>query len=136
MESAPPPYVRPQFFTAHVVNPILKVIGSPTLTVRGRRSGLPISTPLAPFDYEGARYLVGGGGDTHWVRNLRAAGEGQLRVGGKHQDFRTFEIQGPERDRIVTAYRASMGRRFESYFKALPNPADHPVFRVEPMGPS
>jgi deazaflavin-dependent oxidoreductase (nitroreductase family) len=135
MASAPPPYVRPQFFMAHVVNPILKVIGSPTLTVRGRRSGLPITTPLAPFEFEGARYLVGGGGDTHWVRNLRAAGEGQLRMGGKHQDFRTVEIQGPERDRIVTAYRTSMGRRFESYFKALPNPADHPVFRVEPIGP-
>lgn len=134
MASAPPPYVRPQFFMAHVVNPILKVIGSPTLTVRGRRSGLPITTPLAPFEFEGARYLVGGGGDTHWVRNLRAAGEGQLRMGGKHQDFRTVEIQGSERDRIVTAYRKSMGRRFESYFKALPNPADHPVFRVEPMG--
>jgi deazaflavin-dependent oxidoreductase (nitroreductase family) len=134
MASAPPRYVRPQFFMAHVVNPILKVIGSPTLTVRGRRSGLPITTPLAPFEYEGSRYLVGGGGDTHWVRNLRAAGEGQLRMGGKHQDFRTVEIQGPERDRIVTAYRKSMGRRFESYFKALPNPADHPVFRVEPMG--
>jgi deazaflavin-dependent oxidoreductase (nitroreductase family) len=134
MASAPPLYVRPQFFMAHVVNPILKVIGSPTLTVRGRRSGLPITTPLAPFDYEGARYLVGGGGDTHWVRNLRAAGKGQLRMRGKHQDFQTVEIQGPERDRIVTAYRKSMGRRFESYFKALPNPADHPVFRVEPMG--
>lgn len=133
MESAPPPYVRPQFFMAHVVNPILKVIGSPTLTVRGRRSGLPITTPLAPFDFEGARYLVGGGGDTHWVRNLRAAGEGQLRMGGKHQDFHTVEIQGPERDRIVAAYRTSMGRRFESYFKALPNLADHPVFRVEPI---
>jgi deazaflavin-dependent oxidoreductase (nitroreductase family) len=121
---------------AHIVNPVLKFIGSPTLTVRGRRSGLPITTPLAPFDFEGARYLVGGGGETQWVRNLRAAGEGQLRIGGKHQDFRTVEIQGPERDRIVTAYRTSMGRRFESYFKALPNPADHPVFRVEPMGPS
>jgi deazaflavin-dependent oxidoreductase (nitroreductase family) len=134
MASAPPPYVRPQFFMTHVVNPILKVIGSPTLTVRGRRSGLAITTPLAPFDYAGARYLVGGGGDTHWVRNLRAAGEGQLRMGRKRQDFRTVEIQGSERDRIVTAYRKSMGRRFESYFKALPNPADHPVFRVEPMG--
>jgi deazaflavin-dependent oxidoreductase (nitroreductase family) len=132
--SAPTGYVHPTFVMAHIVNPVLKFIGSPTLTVRGRRSGLPITTPLAPFDFEGARYLVGGGGETQWVRNLRAAGEGQLRMGGKHQDFRTVEIQGPERDRIVTAYRTSMGRRFERHFKALPNPADHPVFRIEPMG--
>jgi deazaflavin-dependent oxidoreductase (nitroreductase family) len=128
---AAPRYVRPGFFMAHVVNPILKIIGAPTLTVRGRRSGLPITTPLNPFEYQGARYLVGGGGETHWVRNLRAAGKGQLRMGRKQQDFRAVEIQGAERDRIVTAYRDSMGRRSQSYFEALPNLADHPVFRVD-----
>jgi deazaflavin-dependent oxidoreductase (nitroreductase family) len=117
---------------AHVVNPVVKVFGAPTLTVRGRRSGQWITTPLNPFEYQGARYLVGGGGDTHWVRNLRAAGEGRLRVGGKNQEFRAVEVQGPERDRIVRAYRESMGRRSQSYFEALPNLADHPVFRVEP----
>jgi hypothetical protein len=77
------PYVPPDFFMARVVNPVLRFIGAPTLTVRGRRSGLPITTPLAPFDYEGARYLVGGGGETHWVRNLRAAGQGQLGCAGR-----------------------------------------------------
>lgn len=123
---AAPRYVRPGFFMAHVVNPIVKIIGAPTLTVRGRQSGLPITTPLNPFEYQGARYLVGGGGDTHWVRNLRAAGKGR-----KHQEFRAVEIQGAERDRIVTAYRDFMGRRSQSYFEALPNLADHPVFRVE-----
>ena len=129
---AAPRYVRPGFFMAHVVNPIVKIIGAPTLTVRGRQSGLPITTPLNPFEYQGAQYLVGGGGETHWVRNLRAAGKGQLRMGQKHQDFRSVEIQGAERDRIVTAYRDFMGRRSQSYFEALPNLADHPVFRVEP----
>jgi deazaflavin-dependent oxidoreductase (nitroreductase family) len=131
--SAPTGYVRPTFVMAHIVNPVLKLIGSPTLTVRGRRSGLPITTPLAPFDFEGSRYLVGGGGETQWVRNLRASGEGRLRARGTHQDVRAVEIQGAERDRIVAAYRDHMGARFESYFKALPNLADHPVFHVEPM---
>jgi deazaflavin-dependent oxidoreductase (nitroreductase family) len=130
--TAPPNYVPPGFVMAHIVNPVLKFIGAPTLTVRGRRSGLPITTPLAPFDYEGARYLIGGGGETHWVRNLRAAGEGQLRMGGKHQDFRAIELQGTERDRIVAAYREHMGRRSEAYFRELPSPADHPAFRVDP----
>jgi deazaflavin-dependent oxidoreductase (nitroreductase family) len=82
--TTPPRYVPPDFFMAHVVNPVLRFFGAPTLTVRGRRSGLPLTTPLAPFDYEGARYLVGGGGETHWVRNLRAAGQGQLRMRGAH----------------------------------------------------
>lgn len=131
--STPTRYVHPGFFMAHVVNPIVKLIGAPTLNVRGRQSGLPISTPLAPFDYEGARYLVGGGGETQWVRNLRAAGEGQLRTGGTHQDFRAVELQGTERDRIVASYRDHMGRRSQSYFAALPGLAEHPVFRVEPI---
>lgn len=131
--SAPTGYVHPTFVMAHIVNPVLKFIGSPTLTVRGRRSGLPITTPLAPFDFEGAQYLVGGGGETQWVRNLRASGEGQLRAKGTHRDFRAVEIVGVERDRIVAAYRDHMGARFESYFKALPDLAKHPVFRVEPI---
>jgi deazaflavin-dependent oxidoreductase (nitroreductase family) len=103
--------------------------------VRGRRTGRPISTPLAPFDYQGVRYLVGGGGETHWVRNLRTAGKGRLRMGNARQDFRAIELQGLERDRIVTAYHQFMGRRVQRYFAALPELADHPVFRVEPMGP-
>jgi deazaflavin-dependent oxidoreductase (nitroreductase family) len=131
LRTTPPTYVHPGFFMAHVMNPILKAVGAPTLTVRGRRSGLPITTPLAPFDYQGARYLVGGGGDTHWVRNLRAAGQGELRMRGTHQDFRAVELQGAQRDRIVTAYRDFMGRRSQRYFAALPASADHPVFRVE-----
>ena len=127
------PYVPPDFFMARVVNPVLRFIGAPTLTVRGRRSGLPITTPLAPFDYEGARYLVGGGGETYWVRNLWAAGQGELRMRGTHQDFRAVELQGDQRDRVVAAYRDFMGRRSQQYFAKLPSPADHPVFRVEPF---
>jgi hypothetical protein len=42
--SEPTEYVHPTFVMAHIVNPVLKAIGSPTLTVRGRRSGLSIST--------------------------------------------------------------------------------------------
>ena len=133
-KSVPPDYVHPGFLMAHVVNPVVKFLGAPTLTVSGRRTGLPVTTPLAPFDYDGDRYLVGGGGETQWVRNLRAAGKGELRMGGTHQDFRAIELQGAERDRIVTAYRDHMGRRSQSYFAMLPNLADHPVFLVESIG--
>jgi deazaflavin-dependent oxidoreductase (nitroreductase family) len=131
-ETTPPDYVRPGFLMAHVVNPIVKFVGGPALTVRGRRSGLPITTPLAPFAYQGARYLVAGGGETQWVRNLRASGRGQLRIGRNRQDFRAVELHGSERDQIVASYRDSMGRRAQRYFTALPELADHPVFRVEP----
>lgn len=44
------------------------------LTVRGRKSGKPIETPLAIFVQEEKRYLVASYGVVNWVRNLRAAG--------------------------------------------------------------
>jgi hypothetical protein len=59
--SEPTEYVHPTFVMAHIVNPVLKAIGSPALTVRGRRSGLPKTTPLAPFDF-------GGGSIPRWRR--------------------------------------------------------------------
>ena len=44
------------------------------LTVRGRKSGKPIETPLAVFVQDQKRYLVAPYGPVNWVRNLRAAG--------------------------------------------------------------
>jgi hypothetical protein len=43
-------------------------------------------------------------------------------------------VHGNGHDRVVVAYREHMGRRAQSFFKALPDPADHYVFRIEPMG--
>jgi deazaflavin-dependent oxidoreductase (nitroreductase family) len=51
------------------------------LTVRGRKSGQPRTTPVAMTEHDGKRYLVGTFGDVNWVRNLRAAGEATLRSG-------------------------------------------------------
>ncbi len=44
------------------------------LTVRGRKSGKPIETPIAIFVQEGKHYLITPYGVVNWVRNLRAAG--------------------------------------------------------------
>ena len=44
------------------------------LTVRGRKSGKPIETPIAIFVHEGKSYLIASYGIVNWVRNLRAAG--------------------------------------------------------------
>jgi deazaflavin-dependent oxidoreductase (nitroreductase family) len=130
-ETGPRPYVPSRFFMRHVVNPITGWLGGSTLTVRGRRTGRPIRTPIPSLAFEGARYLVAGGGETHWVRNLRAAGAGELRQGRMHEPFRAVEVCGDEHDRVVAAYRERMGWRAREFFSALPNPADHPVFRIE-----
>jgi deazaflavin-dependent oxidoreductase (nitroreductase family) len=129
------PYIRPGFFMTYVANPIMKRLGIvPTLTVRGRRSGKLLTVPLGePLDLDGTRYLVSGRGNTHWVRNLRAAGRGEFRFHGLTQPFRAVEIEGAERERIVAAYRARLGRSVNSYFARIPDPAEHPVFRMEPI---
>ncbi len=128
-------YIRPGFFMTHVVNPINRRLGISTmLIVRGRKSGETRVTPLGqPLEYAGARYLVSGRGQTQWVRNLRAAGRCELRIRGVTEGFRAVEILGPEHDAIVTAYREKLGRSVDGYFKQIPDPADHPVFRIEPV---
>ncbi len=42
------------------------------LTVRGRKSGKPIETPIAIFVQEGKRYLITPYGVVNWVRKLCA----------------------------------------------------------------
>jgi deazaflavin-dependent oxidoreductase (nitroreductase family) len=133
-EAASRRYVPSRFFMARVVNPITLWLGGPTLTVCGRRTGRPIRTPVPTLEFEGARYLVSGGGETHWVRNLRAAGEGELRRGRVREPFVGIEVHGDEHDRVVATYREHMGWRVREFFTALPDPADHPVFRIEPAG--
>ena len=53
------------------------------LTVRGRKSGEPRTAPVAVVEVDGRRWVVGTFGETHWVRNLRAAGEATLRIDGR-----------------------------------------------------
>ena len=55
------------------------------LTVRGRRSGTPRTTPVAYLDHNGGYLIIGTGmGGTEavpqWFLNLQAAGRGQIQV--------------------------------------------------------
>lgn len=129
------PFIPGSGVMNRLVNPIVVRLGlSTVLTVRGRRSGKLISVPLgAPLEFEGARYLVSGRGETHWVRNLRAAGCGTLRTKRGSEDLQFVEIDGPERDRVVAAYRTKLGRSVDRYFARIPDAADHPVFRIQPQ---
>lgn len=132
---APCRYVPSGFVMRRIVNPITVLLGGPTLVVRGRRTGRLLATPVPPFSLDGTRYLVGGRGETHWARNLRAAGQGELRERRRREPFRAVELTGADRDRVVAAYRERLGRRGEGLFAALPDPAQHPVFRIEALGP-
>jgi hypothetical protein len=119
-----------------VFNPLVLLLGlKPALAVRGRRSGRLRRVPFdGPFEYEGRRYLVSPMGETNWVRNLRAAGRGELRWRRRREPFRTVELGGEERDAIVTAYAAGLTCGCRTCMRRLPEAADHPVFRIEASG--
>ena len=71
------------------------------LTVPGRKSGLPRSTPLLCVPHEG-RFLVAGSNwgqpaEPMWVRNLQAARAGELRYKGRTRRFTARRLTGDER---------------------------------------
>lgn len=71
------------------------------LTVRGRKSGRLITTPLAVVVQEGKRYLIAPYGMVNWVRNLRAAnGEASLTRGRRTEAVRAVELK-PEEAALV-----------------------------------
>jgi deazaflavin-dependent oxidoreductase (nitroreductase family) len=129
------PYARPPLLLRRIFNPIamrFEISGTRTLAVRGRRSGAVHRIPLVPVDVDGVRYLVSPRGETDWVRNLRAAGEGELRSRREGvRRFRATELPVAERAAIIAAYRKVGGRAVRSFFEAMPDPADHPVFRLD-----
>jgi deazaflavin-dependent oxidoreductase (nitroreductase family) len=67
------------------------------ITVRGRKSGQPRTTPVALVEIDGRRWVIGTFGDTNWVRNLRAAGEATLSVGRRREDVKANELAEDER---------------------------------------
>lgn len=80
------------------------VWGSRVLTVVGRKSGEPRSVPVNLLTVDGVRYLVAPRGETQWVRNLRAAGQGTLRVGKRVEEFTFRELGDDEKAGILRAY--------------------------------
>jgi deazaflavin-dependent oxidoreductase (nitroreductase family) len=78
--------------------------GSAVLSVRGRKSGEWRSTPVNPLTYEGKRYLVSPRGHTQWVRNLRVAGGGELRVGRRVEAFTATELRDEQKPELLREY--------------------------------
>jgi deazaflavin-dependent oxidoreductase (nitroreductase family) len=66
------------------------------LTVPGRKSGQPRTTPVALIEVGGRRWLCGTFGETNWVRNLRAAGRATLTVGGRQEAVTATELSQAE----------------------------------------
>lgn len=66
--------------------------GPLVLTVTGRKTGQPRSTPITPFEVDGQRYVVGGFPGADWVRNAQANPDAVLVRGKVRQPVRMVEL--------------------------------------------
>jgi deazaflavin-dependent oxidoreductase (nitroreductase family) len=84
----------------------LSRLGIPTgavhvLTVPGRKSGKPRSTPVSPLTVDAHRYLVAALPQSDWARNVRAAGHGRLSHGWQRERVTIAEVTDPDLCRTV-----------------------------------
>jgi deazaflavin-dependent oxidoreductase (nitroreductase family) len=70
------------------------------LTVRGRKSGEPRTTPVALVESGGRRWVIGTFGDVNWVRNLRASAEAEVTVGRRRITVHGRELTHAEAARF------------------------------------
>jgi deazaflavin-dependent oxidoreductase (nitroreductase family) len=148
MALLPEHYQRPGWFTTHVFNRFVaamtrmgvSVYGSRLLEVRGRKSGEWRQTPVNLLRFDGDDYLVAPRGHTQWVKNLRASGQGRLRVGRRTQPFTAAELGDDEKPPLLRAYLTRWKFEVGAFFAGV-GPAssdddlrriapDHPVFRL------
>ncbi|MFD3324445.1 nitroreductase/quinone reductase family protein [Streptomyces sp. NPDC058701] len=119
----------------------ISVAGTAELSVRGRTSGQMQRIPVNPHTYEGAQYLVSARGHSQWVRNMRAAGGGELRVGRTVRSFTVTEVTDPvQQGAVLRAYLEKWGWEVGRFFQGVTatstdaelqaTAGDHPVFRI------
>jgi deazaflavin-dependent oxidoreductase (nitroreductase family) len=147
MSSSSPYYLKGSPMTVRMNSVIgwlarhgLSLAGSAELSVRGRKSGQMQRIPVNPHTYEGAQYLVSARGHSQWVRNMRAAGSGELRVGRRVRTFTAQELPDAEKAAVLRTYLERWGWQVKDYFKGvtatssdeelLAAAPDHPVFRI------
>jgi hypothetical protein len=128
------PYLRPSWLKRHLEPWLMtRLSGQPSIRVSGRASGRIRAIPVRPVEVGASRYLVALLGDTNWARNLRASGTAELVEHGLVRRIRAVEVAGDERAAAVAEYLATStyGPTIRLLTRRLPDPGDHPVFRIE-----
>lgn len=144
MPSDPRPYRKSSWRRAlnALVRPLarLGLTGPRThlLTVPGRRTGRPWSTPVSIVQVGSERWLVAPYGDRNWVKNARAAGRVELQRGRTRERLAVEELEPDEAVPVLREYYRR-GRVTRPFFGVtLDSPAEawlaeaprHPVFRL------
>jgi deazaflavin-dependent oxidoreductase (nitroreductase family) len=104
-----------KWLTVHGVS----LLGSRVLAVRGRTSGEVRTTVVNLFTHEGERYLLAPRGHTQWVRNLRAAGEGELRLGRRAEQFVPVEVADADKSPLIRLYLRKWAWEVGAFFDGL-----------------
>jgi deazaflavin-dependent oxidoreductase (nitroreductase family) len=138
-------YLAPGWFTRNVFNRAVafltrhgvSVAGSRVLAVRGRSSGEWRTTPVNLLELGGKRYLLAPRGVTQWVRNIRVAGGGQLRVGQRVEDFRARELDQDEQLPVLRAYLRRWKWEVGVFFEGVgPDATDDELRSIAPRHPA
>src|SRR5215831_4999143 len=110
--------------------------GSRVLSVRGRKSGEWHSTPVNPLTYQGHRYLVSPRGQTQWVRNMRAAGGGELRLGRHAEPFTAAELADEQKPELLREYLRRWKFEVGMFFDGVgPDAPDEKLLEIAPGYP-
>lgn len=136
-------YVRPSVSTNvfnHVISGAtrlgISVWGSRVLRVRGRSTGEWRTTPVNLLSHDGAQYLVAPRGHTQWVRNLRAAGGGELARGPRTTAFHAVEVADQDKPAILRAYLRRWKFEVGVFFDGVgPEASDNELLRIAPGYP-
>ena len=101
----PPRYLKPM----NKLMMAVQKLGIPTgpamvLTVPGRTSGKPRSTPMTPFQYDGGLYVVAGYPGADWAANARAAATGTLSRGRRSRAVKIVELTAAQARPILRVY--------------------------------
>src|SRR5262249_11410212 len=67
------------------------------LTVRGRTTGLPRTTPLAIIEVSGRRWVWAPWGEVQWVRNLREARRATVTTRRRREEVSATELNPTQR---------------------------------------
>jgi deazaflavin-dependent oxidoreductase (nitroreductase family) len=138
-------YREPGWFTRNVFNRVVafltrhgvSVLGSRVLAVKGRSSGEWRTVPVNLLELDGRRYLVAPRGETQWVRNIRAAGGGELRVGKKVEAFRSRELADEESVAVLRAYLKRWKLEVGVFFDGVgPDSTDDELRAIAPRHPA
>lgn len=113
------------------------------LTVYGRTTGRPRTTPVVPVHDGDRTWVVSPFGDVAWVRNARATGRVELQRGDEHVTYAVRQLSAAEAVPVLRRYlrlpaRFFVRRHFEVSAKstddAITAEADrHPTFELTPV---